>query len=235
MNAHRAGEQGFTLFEILVGLAISSLILVGLSSAMRTMDMSWQRATTLGERHAMISTGLSVFAGDLARVQRIYDNAGKPERFRFVGDNSEIIFPMIERDGHNQEGLYWIRYFLRKDGPDIELVRARGTYDPATMDLPAVIWRDVVVLLRGPYRVEFSYLPPVEGDWSESWPMQNRLPRQVRVNIEAVRGLALDLPPYVVALEHEAEIACANSESQFCTIKTKGTFTPRPAGEGQPQ
>lgn len=233
MSAPGRGEQGFTLFEILVGLAISSLILVGLSSAMRTMDMSWRRATTLGERHAMIVTGLSVFGGDLARVQRIYDNPAKPASFRFVADKSEIIFPMIERDGHNEEGLYWIRYFLRKEGADIELVRARGTYDPATLDLPAVVWRDIVVLLKGPYRVEFSFLPPAEGGWEDVWPMQNRLPRQVRVSVETVRGIALEIPPYVVALEHAAEIACANIELQFCTIKTNGTFTPKPAGQDQ--
>jgi prepilin-type N-terminal cleavage/methylation domain-containing protein len=235
MKAAPASEQGFTLFEILVGLAISSLIMLGLSSAMRTMDMGWRRATEMGERQAMITTGLAVFGGDLARVQRIYDNPARPERFRFVGDKSEIIFPMIERDGHNEEGLYWIRYFLRKEGPDIELVRARGTYDAASLDLPSVVWRDTVVLLRGPFRMEFSYLPPVTGSWDDNWPMQNRLPRQVRLDIETVRGRTLDVPPYVVALEQAAEIACANPESQFCTIKTGGTFTPKPANQAKPQ
>ncbi len=228
-------ESGFTLFEILVGLAISSLIMVGLAGAMRTMDTSWNRATEMGERQAMISTGLTVFGGDLARVQRIYDSITKPERFRFVGDKSEVIFPMVERDGHNEEGLYWIRYFLRKAGADIELVRARGAYDVASLDLPAVVWRDPVVLLRGPYRIELSYLPPTEGSWTDAWPMQNRLPAQVRVDVETVRGRALRLPPYVVALEQGAEMACANAESQFCTLKSGGTFTPRLDNEAKPQ
>lgn len=223
----RTSEDGFTLLEILIGLAISAMIMVGLSAAMRSVNLGWDQATEIGERHNMITTGLAVAAGDIARVQRIFDNPAKPERFLFVGDRSEIIFPVAERDKHNQKGLYWVHLFLRKKGADIELVRARAPFEPGVQDLPAIVWQDEVVLLRGPFAIEFSYLPPASATqaWEASWTMQNRLPRQVRIDVKAVRGRPLVLPPFVMALEQGAELSCAGKESQFCTLKTGGTFT----------
>jgi prepilin-type N-terminal cleavage/methylation domain-containing protein len=223
---HAAAEDGFTLIEILVGLTISALIMVGLSSAMHSMNMGWQRTTALGERQNMLATGLRVAGGDLAHVERMFDDPVKPTRFLFVGDRSEAIFPVIERDGHNKRGIYWIRLFLRKSSDGIEFVRTRAPFEPGKQDLAAIAWQDEVVLLRGAFDISLSYLASGDGTlaWENDWPMQNRLPRQVRIDVAAVGRSPLVLPPFITALQNGAELACAAKDSQLCTLKSGGTL-----------
>ena len=223
-----SGEDGFTLLEILVGLAISALIMVGLSAAMRSVDLGWKQTTAAGERQNMLATGLRIVAGDLARVERIYDDPGAPMRFLFVGGGREAVFPIVERDGHNQQGLYWVRLYQREARDGVELVRARSGFVPGRQDLAAIAWRDEVVLIHGPFDISLSYLSPVPGaaSWSSGWPLQNRLPRQVRVDISSVGGKSMTLPPFIVALRNSAELACLAEDASLCTIRTGGSLVP---------
>ena len=54
-------EAGFTLLEILVGLLISSLIMVGLSLGMKTINTGFDSAARLIARTGTLTTGLSRF------------------------------------------------------------------------------------------------------------------------------------------------------------------------------
>jgi general secretion pathway protein J len=229
----RPGESGFTLLEILIGLAISALIMVGLSSAMRVVNMGWEQATDFGERQAMLKSGLRVFGGDIGHAERVFDDPAKPQAFLFAGTSSVMAFPMVERAGHNIKGLYWIRYEVRRAPEGVELVRWRAPFVLGRQDLAAIEWRDAVVLVHGPFDISFSYLSsaPSATSWSESWSMQNRLPRQVRLDIEGHGRTALVLPPYIATLRNSAELTCVRQDSNLCTLANGGTL-PTPA-EGQ--
>lgn len=228
-----ARDDGFTLLEILIGLAISALVMVGLSSAMHSVNLSWNQSTVRGERQAMLASGLRIAQGDLAHVERVFDDPAKPARFLFLGDDREIIFPLVERDGHNDHGLFWVHLFLRKSRDGIEFVRARAPFEPGPQDVAGLQWRDEVVLVHGPFDISFSYLAGGDAQmWDTAWPLQNRLPRQVRIDIASASGsMPLKLPPAITALGIGAELRCVAEDKGLCTLGTGGKLEPSSGGK----
>ena len=109
----RPSESGFTLLEILVGLTISSLIMVSLSLALGGINKGFDTTTAVIERQAAIANGLHVAAQDIARIERAVDKLEAPVRFLFAGNPGNMIFVLAERPGNNPEGLYWVRYRVR--------------------------------------------------------------------------------------------------------------------------
>ena len=222
---HREG--GFTLLEILVGLAISSLIMVGLTAAMQTIDRGWNRTTESVERQGMLGTGFHVLAGDIARIERAMVGGTGAPGFLFAGTASEAIYVLAERPGNNRAGLYWVRLLVRERDGVTELVRMRAAFVSGRQNVSAIAWADEVILVRGNIAVEMTYRSPRAGlrTWSTSWPAGNRLPEQVKIEVtDRKTGLWL-APAMVLALEIDAEAACFNADSASCTMNTEGALT----------
>jgi prepilin-type N-terminal cleavage/methylation domain-containing protein len=216
-------QAGFTLIEILVGLAISSLIMVGLTAAMRTIDLGWNRTTQSVERQGMLASGFHILAGDIARIERATVGNG----FLFAGTVSEAIYVLAERPGNNRAGLYWVRLQVRERGGVTELVRMRAPFVSGKHEVAAIAWGDDVILIGGDLAVEIAYRSPRAGlrSWSTDWPAGNRLPEQIKIEITSRKtGLWL-VPAMVLALEIDAEAACFDAESPACTIRTAGALT----------
>lgn len=223
------GEDGFTLLEILVGLVISSLIMVGLTSVMQIVNTGWGRAAASIEKQSSLTAGLDILAGDIARIERI--PAKDRKTFLFGGSPAEAVFILAERDSHNQWGLYWVRLLVRSDNGLTELVRMRARRKSGESDLSALSWRDEVVLLHGAYAVEMSYRAPRSGsEWSRYWEGQNRLPQQIRFAITGADGKPA-VPEMVLALKIGAETACFEASAAGCTINSRGELT----NQDQPQ
>ena len=226
MASHRR-EAGFTLIEILVGLAISSLIMVGLSAAMRTIDMGWNRTTQSVERQGMLASAFHVLTGDIARIERAAVDGESGRGFLFAGTASEAIYVLAERPGNNRAGLYWVRLLVRERDGATELVRMRAPFVTGKYTVSTIAWSDDVVLMRGNIAVEMTYRSPRAGlrNWSTKWPASNRLPEQIKIEItDRKTGLWLT-PAMVLALAIDAEAACFNAESAACTMRTDGALT----------
>jgi len=225
MACHRR-EAGFTLIEILVGLAISSLIMVGLSAAMRTIDMGWNRTTQSVERQAMLASAFHVLAGDIARIERAVTGEEGGRGFLFAGTESEAIYVLAERPGNNRAGLYWVRLLVRERDGATELVRMRAPFVWGKYAISAIAWRDDVVLMRGNIAVEMTYRSPRAGlrSWSTNWPASNRLPEQIKVEITDNKTGLWSTPAMVLALAIDAEAACFNVDSAACTMRTGGAL-----------
>jgi prepilin-type N-terminal cleavage/methylation domain-containing protein len=226
-NTTARAEQGFTLFEILVGLAISALIMLGLSSTMLSINRAWQQTTDAGEQRAMLVTGLRVARDDLSHVERMYDDNETPSRFLFSGALHDMIFPIVERDGHNTAGIYWVRLEVREVQGGVELVRSRAAFEPGKQDLAGILWADPVVLARGAFDISFGYLPPSSNaSWDLAWPMHNQLPRQVRIDVVEKGGRPVTVPPVIVALRLAGELNCVQDEAQLCSLNSNGALQP---------
>ncbi len=222
----QARNAGFTLLEILVGLAISSLIMVGLTAAMQTIDRGWNRTTESVERQGTLASGFHVLAGDIARIERAPAGGDAPG-FLFAGSASEAIYVLAERPGNNRAGLYWVRLQVRDRDGATEFVRMRAPFVSGRQDVSTLVWADEVVLMRGNIAGEMTYRSPRAGlrSWSTSWLAGNRLPEQIKIEItDRKTGLWLT-PAMVLALEIDAEAACFNADSPACTMKTEGALT----------
>ncbi|MGQ0486251.1 MAG: PulJ/GspJ family protein [Hyphomicrobiales bacterium] len=222
-----ARDAGFTLLEILVGLAISSLIMVGLTAAMQTIDRGWNRTTESVGRQGTLATGFHVLAGDIARIERATaGEAGEPG-FLFAGTASEAVYVLAERPGNNRAGLYWVRLQVRERDGATELVRMRAPFVSGRQNVSTLAWADEVILMRGNIAVEMTYRSPRAElpNWSASWPAGNRLPEQIKIEItDRQTGLWL-APAMVLALEIDAEAACFTADSPSCTMHTEGALT----------
>jgi general secretion pathway protein J len=229
----RRAEQGFTLLEILVGLLVSVLIMTGLTAAMRSVNRGWQATVNALERQDLFSNGLSIVAGDLARVERMANAPENAERFLFLGGPTEAIFLLSERQASNRNGLYWVRLFVRSDDTRTDLVRMRAPFESRNQDLGSVDWQDPVILLGGRTSINFAYRAPLGGfpAWTPSWDIPNRLPEQIRVSVlDPDTGEPL-LPALVQALANNAEADCVNPKLSGCTIQTKGELIPKTSNE----
>jgi general secretion pathway protein J len=234
LPSHAAsGEGGFTLLEIMVGLLVSVMIMAGLTVAMKSMSVGWQSTVNVLGKQDSFADGFHIIAGDISRIERVTDKIDKPEQFLFRGGPLEAIFPLSERAASNQEGLYWIRLFVRTDDSGTQLVRMRAPFESRTQDLSAIAWRDPVVLLSGNFVIGFSYRAPRGGfsTWMTSWTMPDRLPEQVRVDVSDAGSGELVMPPLIQALENNAETVCIDPKSAGCTLQTQGQLVPKPTNE----
>src|SRR4051812_40314027 len=229
LSRQGAGESGFTLLEILVGLLVSVLIMTGLTAAMRSVNRGWQSTVDALGRQDLIANGLTIVAGDVARIERIGNKPDAPDRFLFLGGPSETIFPLSERPASNKDGLYWIKLLVRSDDTGSELVRFRVPFESRDQDMTAVEWGDPVVLLNGKFTMGFAYRAPHGGfaDWSSTWAFSNRIPEQISFSILDQRTGVPVLPPLVQAVGNDAEADCVDARLSGCTIQTKGELVPK--------
>ena len=224
-------ESGFTLLEILVGLTISSLIMVGLSMAMGTINRGFDQTTAVIERQDSISAGLHVVAGDIAHILRVLDDQDKPQKFLFYGGPEEAIYILAERPGNNKAGLYWVRLLVRKTAEGTELSRMRAPYVRGEADIAALEWDDEVSLLRGKYAIALSYRAPRAGlrSWAGNWLAQNMMPGQIKVEITDLVTARRRVPVFVTALRISAEADCISAEAAACTLRSGGAIAAKAA------
>jgi prepilin-type N-terminal cleavage/methylation domain-containing protein len=217
-----AGEEnGFTLVEIIVGLLVSSLILLSLNFAMTEINRGSLRTQAAIGEQTSFATDLKVIADDLSRIERVPDDPVQPTRFEFAGRRSELRYVLAERPGNNRAGLYWVRLFVRDAASGIELVRERAPYVRGENDMD---WRDEVVLLSGRFGAQFAYRAAGAGfrGWSPQWQPANLLPGQVKLEIADLDTGRLRVPVFVQTLKIDAETACAGRDAQGCTLQTNG-------------
>jgi prepilin-type N-terminal cleavage/methylation domain-containing protein len=225
-QAQHRGEEGFTLLEIMVGLMISALILLGLGEAVAVTNRGFDGTTRTIERQAALTTGLGVVADDLARIERAIDRSAKPARFLFTGTGRQMVFVLSERPGNNRAGVYWVRYQVREAASGRELVRERAPFGSPRDDPAALDWADAVVLLQGSMDIAFSYRAPRAAlrQWAGSWEAHNMLPGQVKIEVTDTATGRLRVPVFVAALKITAEVACTEADSPGCTMASEGAL-----------
>ncbi len=222
---HRApqpqeGERGFTLIEVIAGLAVASLILVSLNLVMGTINRGFdQTARTLSRQNAM-SGALDIFGSDVARIETIRGRGadGEPQPFLFSGREREVIYVLAERPGNNPAGLYLVRLYVRDSDGDAELIRARAALPAGSFDMAEAGWQDEVMLLSGPYDISFSYRAPRQGlrSWGSGWESGAKMPEQIRLTITDRATGRLRVPGLVQSLKINGEAACLRPEAKDC-------------------
>ncbi|MFD2183677.1 PulJ/GspJ family protein [Rhodoplanes azumiensis] len=181
------GAAGFTLFEMLVAIAVMGLVMGVLGQVTGRWMPDWSRVLLRVERTEQVAIVLDRLAADLAAAEPIAAGRTSP-RPLFEGDETGVTFVRPALGPNTPPGLEVVRIVETADSRGPVLVRLRARYvPPAEGDDPfaGIAFADPVVLLRAPWRVGFAFAGGDEADrrWQPSWVRKPKLPGVVRITV----------------------------------------------------
>lgn len=202
-------SHGFTLVELLIALALISLITLLLFSGLRLGTRAWEGVETIAERTAEPRIAHNFLARILTQARPARVSFEAEEVLVFAGDaeNLELVAPLSEHVG--TPGLYVLKLSLEEDG---QLVLTRWLLHPDVLegsgDIPG--WEPFdggggisatgpldedlaagaygsTLLLDGVEELQIAYFGISEGeqdpDWHQDWLEQPRMPEAVRIHL----------------------------------------------------
>lgn len=198
--------RGFTLVELLVVLTLSSVIMLALVAALRSMSQTELRVdqwlARLDERRVVQNFVPSILGRVSARRAEMSGLAGRPVvLFDGRPDSVSWVGVMPAREGAG--GRYHFRLALEPgrlhatDAPQVLVVR----YLPFRLGATVQDWAaaEARVLLRDALGLVLAYEDARRkpAEWVDHWTVTERLPDAVRIRISTARD---DLPLLFVPL-----------------------------------
>lgn len=186
----RRRAAGFTLFEMLVAIAVMGLVMGVLGQVTGRWMPDWSRVLLRVQSTEQVAIALDRLAADLAAAEPVA--AGRtPPRPLFEGDETGVTFVRPALGPNTAPGLEVVRIVETADSRGPVLVRLRARFvPPAEGDDPfaGVAFADPVVLLRAPWRVGFAFAGTDEADrrWQPTWARKPKLPGVVRITVRDV-------------------------------------------------
>lgn len=205
MTPLRDRAAGFTLVEVLVALALAGLIVSVLATVTRQWLPNWRRGIDRVENVERVGLALRRVTADLAAAEVVPAALESPQPL-FDGTASSITFVRTALGPNAPPGLEIVR-LAGPGGGAAGLVRASAPYLPRSGESPLPALGAPVLLLRAPYRLEFSYSGR-DGQWQDEWTDLDALPRAVRIVVRDARtGSVLDVST-VAVLRAEVPADC---------------------------
>ena len=201
----RRTVAGFTLIEMLIVMALFSLVMLALGAAMRTIAQSEQRIDARLERSDEFRVAVAFLRSTLGRVSARKVLAG-PELgaspFLFAAAASEVAWVGIMPARYGAGGRYFFHLGVEVVNDESALV-LRFVPWTDTPTFPDWSQADSKVLVAGVESLAIQYedareQPPV---WGAEWPLSDkkpeRLPDRIEINMATASGA---WPSLVVAL-----------------------------------
>lgn len=177
----RTSQDGFSLIEALVALALTGLVLGALSTVTGQWLPNWARGISSVQDNEKLARGLERIAADLSAAEYVPLSAGANPLFN--GSELSVTFVRSALGPNTSPGLEIVQLSETGDRQGLALVRKRARFVPANPgSSPIPQFRDPVVLVRAPYRVSFAYAGD-DRHWKPDWRDADRLPRAVRVTV----------------------------------------------------
>lgn len=202
----RRGEDGFTLIEALVSLALGALVV---TLTLTSVQMAGSVLETMRDRmataEALARTG-AILAQDSLHALRWRDATGKE---LFLGTPDQAIFVQSARPTAPWRGASLVQLSIeRAGGEDIALYRREAPLD----DNGPGQWLAPVLLRRAADIVGLRYLD-TQGRWQSHWSGVG-LPRALAIALAPegpVPALVAEFPPLV-------ERDCALNQPDRCSL-----------------
>jgi general secretion pathway protein J len=197
--ARRRGEQGLTLIELLLSLAIlavlTGFLAGGLSMGRRAFGAD--RTSEIGSETSAAIQTVSALIGSALPVR--FDGGGQKDAIGFDGRQEVLSFVGLSEGRSLQGGPHKI--ILRRSGGDVvvDFVPFTGARSKENSEPPPIR----VVVLSGVREIRLGYFgttdPKVARAWRADWVRAERLPDLVSIRIE-FEDERRNEPPTIVAL-----------------------------------
>lgn len=228
-QAHSSSIAGFSIIEGLVALALTGLIMAGVSSLVAQWIPSWNRGFHRVQQADLLAVALDRIAADIAEARYVTGSSQDSFMF-FSGEQEAVTFVRPMLDPSQRPGLEVVRITVVADKGGIRVVRRQGRFTPlppGALAAQGLRFSSTTPLLRTAARIEFSYAD-IEGRWRPQWDDPAILPARVRI---VLRDPATGRPlgPVTAAIIHaEAPARCAFARS----IKLCNRFEQQAQGLG---
>lgn len=204
-------EEGFTLVEALVALALGAMVLAAVLATVRVAAKGADRARSTAADVEGAARAGTILAGDAAHALWIGDDAG---RALFSGGPAEMMLPELPRL-LGKAGLppppVAVVYRIRPVAGGQALTRAEAPLAGRVAGAPG----PAIVLWTVPDRIEFRYLD-TDGAWLRDWTRADALPRAI-----ALAQPGGGAPRLVAELPDLLPLACAAGPGAGCPLSAE--------------
>jgi general secretion pathway protein J len=174
-----ARNAGFTLVEAVVATLLMGFILAALATVTAQWLANWDRGFIRAQRVELLAVGLERVVADLAAAEFVSMGGGYDPPL-FDGAALSVTFVRTALGPNTSHGLEVVRIGETADSRGPALVRMTAPFVPRGGD--QLNFANLVVMIRAPYRVSFSYAG-ADQVWRETWRGAKQLPRAVRVSV----------------------------------------------------
>jgi general secretion pathway protein J len=211
MSAHarlrnRASERGLTLLEVMIAVAVLTLISVLIYGAFSTINRGKQNASQLAERYRLARMTMNRISRELSESYLSAHLAATPalnvRNTAFIGTSRRVDFNAfahrrIVKDSHESDQCE-ISYFVATDpkkATQSDLARREQTIIddlPGKGGVSSILIDDIDSF-------NLKYLDPLTGLWTETWDSTSaaaqlgRMPLQVQIKLVMKGGPAGDM------------------------------------------
>jgi len=232
----RISEEGFTLIEALVALALTGLVLSALGTITAQWLPSWNRGLDRIQQSELIGIAMQRIAADLAAAEYVPPNRDTRKPL-FDGSALSVTFVRTALGPNVGVGLDVVRISETTDQGGLEAVRTRaafGPLPPGVSPSEQIHGSDPVVLLRPPLRLSFSYAGP-DRIFRDSWRDADKLPAAILLTVrdgrsERVLSVSTATPVHV-----DAPARSGNSDDSKDDAKDGAKDDGKNAGSAQKQ
>jgi general secretion pathway protein J len=182
---------GFTLIEVLIGMALLSIMMLLLFGSLRISVRNWDAGE---KRIAEVSETAAVqnfFQRYLTAVRPLWDDfSEKQPKFSFQGENRQLRFVAPLPASAGRQGLQVFSVKLKKYAESDSLVVSILPFFPIE---DGEEWKnEEVTLAEKAGEFKLSYFGSIEDDepsWHDQWLEQIKLPLLVKVEMEFDDGM----------------------------------------------
>jgi len=208
----RAGEAGFTLVELLIGVTLLALLTTLVFGALKYAGRAWAETDHRAVAAADLSAVQAVLRHAITGAYPAFASADPTDReiaFNGAGEWLVLVAPLPAAIASGVEARQ--RFFVEGEGRSRALVMA-WRFDLPSSDEATPLPENRVRLLDHVRALRFAYygaLDPTQAPgWWERWSGNTTLPDLVRVHIERDNPALPQWPDLVVETRATANTAC---------------------------
>ncbi|MBE0623369.1 MAG: prepilin-type N-terminal cleavage/methylation domain-containing protein [Burkholderiales bacterium] len=204
------GERGFTLLELMIGLALLGLIMTLIFAGLQLVIRGWDEAEATGERSNRIRLVRALLTRELEAVYPYRWKNSADMNLAFMGGGDSLRFVSSTPPRAGQGGLNLVEFAVAGSAQGVRLLMRRQIPQREQRDFDRLEEVEGMVLLEGLDGAAFEYYgsdtPAGRPSWRDRWEDLQRLPQLVRVSLRPKGRPAW--PDVVVALHVNEAAGC---------------------------